>query len=141
MTATIHTPDSFLHDVAAGNIDLDTDTFYMMLVPDSYTYNRATHAKRSDVTEITGTGYTAGGKAVACTVTKDTTNHKTTIAFAETVWSGSTTITMKQACIYKHRGGAATADELVCFADQSANVSSSGGTFTVPAITLEYTHF
>ena len=114
-----------------------------MLTPSAYTYNRATHTKRSDVTnEITGTGYTAGGQAVtSIVVTNDTTNHKLSIVITPAVWSGSTTLTARNLVVYKSRGGASSADEIVCVDNFSADESSSGGTFTVSPITLEYTHF
>mgnify|MGYP000402675218 CR=1 FL=1 len=58
--------NSAVRDEAVGNIDFDTDTFYGMLVTSTYTPNKDTHTKRSDVTnEVTGTGYTAGGMAVS----------------------------------------------------------------------------
>lgn len=139
--ATIHVPDSFLYDAVRGQIVLGTDTVKCGLAPSAYTYNRATHTKRSDVTEVTGTGYTAGGQTVTVTVTNDTTNHKLVIGIPQIVWSGSTTITARHLFCYKSRGGAASADELIVFADFGSDVSSSGGTFTVQAITLEYTHF
>lgn len=142
-TGTPHVPDSFLYDVAVGNIDLNTDTFKCMLTTSAYTYNRATHTKRSDVTnEITGTGYTAGGQAVTSIVpTNDTTNHKLSIVITPAVWSGATTLTARNLVVYKSRGGASSADEIVCVDNFSADESSSGGTFTVSPITLEYTHF
>lgn len=140
LAATIHAPDSFLYDAVRGQIVLGTDTIKCGLAPSSYTYNRATHTKRSHVTEITGTGYTAGGQTVTVTVTNDTTNHKLVIGIPQIVWSGSTTITARQLFCYKSTGTAST-DPLILFADFGADVSSSGGTFTVNAITLEYTHF
>ena len=137
--ATIHAPDSFLYDAVRGQIVLGTDTIKCGLAPSTYTYNRATHTKRSDVTEVTGTGYTAGGQTVTVTVTNDTTNHKLVIGIPQIVWTGSTTITARQLFCYKSTG-TASADPLILFADFGADVSSSGGTFTVNAITLEYTH-
>ena len=141
-TGTPHVPDSFLYDVASGNI-VKTDTFKCMLTTSAYTYNRATHTKRSDVTnEITGTGYTAGGQAVTSfVVTNDTTNHKLSIVITPAVWSGATTLTARNLVVYKSRGGASSADEIVCVDNFSADESSSGGTFTVSPITIEYTHF
>jgi hypothetical protein len=123
--------DSCVDDCARGAIDFDTDTFYAMLVTSSYTPDKATHIKRSDVTdEVIGAGYTAGGSASAVTVTKDTTNHRVTVAFANVVWPAST-ITAKAAVLYKRRGGAASADELVAYVDFGASVSSTSGNFTV----------
>lgn len=138
--ATIHVPDSFLYDAVRGQIVLGTDTIKCGLAPAAYTYNRATHSKRSDVTEVTGTGYTAGGQTVTLTVTNDTTNHKLVIGVPTIVWTGSTTITARQLFCYKSTG-TASADPLIVFADFGADVSSSGGTFTVQPITVEYSHF
>lgn len=131
--------NSFLEDVAKGAIDCDTDTFKTLLVTSTYTPNQDTHDKRDDVTnEVTGTGYTAGGATTACTVAKDTTNNKTTLTFAAASWATST-ITARGAVIYKSRGGASSADELVAYVDFGNDVSSSGATFSVSSsvITLQ----
>jgi hypothetical protein len=123
--------NSALEDLARGAIDFDTDTFFAMLVTATYVANKDTHLKRSDVTnEVTGTGYTAGGVAVTPTITKDTANDRLDVAFSNPSWANST-ITARAVVVYKRRGGAATADELVCYGDFGSNVSSTNGTFTV----------
>lgn len=128
--------DSFVYDVATGAIDLDTDTFKVMLVTSAYTEDKVSHTKRSSVTnEITGTGYTAGGQAIVPTVTKDTTNHRTTIVFPQVTWPTST-LTARKAVYYKSRGGAATADELIAVDDFGSDVTTSNGTFTLNATTI-----
>lgn len=128
--------NSFLDDVAKGSIDCDTDTFKAVLVTSAYTANKDTHTKRSDVTnEVTGTGYTAGGATSAVTVTKDTANDRVTIQFAAVSWATST-ITARACVYYKSRGGASSADELVAYNDFSADVSSTGGTFSVATSTI-----
>ena len=128
--------DSFLYDVATGAIDLDTDTFKVMLVTSSYTEDKATHDKRNDVTgEVSGTGYTAGGATVTVTVTKDTTNHRIAISLGGTTWPSST-ITARKAVYYKSRGGASSADELVAVNDFGSDVTTSNGTLTLNASTI-----
>lgn len=124
--------DSFLSDVAKGNIDCDTDTFKMMLVTATYSANKKTHTKRSDVTnEVSGTGYTAGGQTVAVTVTNDTTNDRCDIGIGNPAgWTGST-ITARAGVVYKSRGGASSADELVFYLDFGADITSTAGTFSV----------
>jgi hypothetical protein len=123
-------------EMARGDIDFDTNTFKAMLVTSSYTPNKDTHDFRDDVTnEVSGTGYTAGGVASAVTVTKDTANDKVTIQFGAVSWASST-ITARGCVYYKARGGAASADELICYADFGSDVSSSGGTFAVAASTI-----
>ena len=131
--------NSAVDDMARGAIDFDTDTFKVMLVTSSYTPDKDTHDKRNDVTnEVSGTGYTAGGVTSVCTVTKDTANDRVTLSFAAVNWATST-ITARAAVIYKSRGGASSADELVCYVDFGADVSSSSATFSLGAsvITLQ----
>lgn len=128
--------NSAIDDMARGSIDFDTDTFKIMLVTSSYTPNKDTHDRRDDVTnEVTGTGYSTGGSTIACTVTKDTGNDKVTLQFASTSWASST-ITERAAVVYKSRGGASSADELVFYNDFDADVSTTNGTFTVAASTI-----
>lgn len=128
--------NSFWEDLGKGAIDLDTDTIKCLLTTSSYTENKDTHDRRDDVTnEVTGTGYTAGGATVTVTVTKNTTLDTTTYTFAAATWATST-ITARKAVYYKSRGGASSADELIAINDFGADVSSSGGTFTVGASTI-----
>jgi hypothetical protein len=131
--------NSAIDDMARNNIDFDTNTFKAMLVTSSYTPNKDADDKRDDVTnEVVGTGYTAGGVACVCSVAKDTANDKVTLSFAAVSWASST-ITARGLVIYKSRGGASSADELVAYNDFGSNVSSTGGTFSVAAsiITLQ----
>jgi hypothetical protein len=128
--------NSFVDDMARGAIDLDTDTFKVMLVSSAYSPNKDTDLKRSAVTnEVSGTGYTAGGVTSACTVTKDTANDRVTLSFAAVNWASST-ITARAAVIYKSRGGASSADELVCYVDFGGDVSSSSATFSLGSSTI-----
>lgn len=130
--------NSFLEDLARGAIDLDTDTFKVLLTTSTYSENKDTHLKRSDVTnEVTGTGYTAGGNTVTITVTKDTANDRLDVTLGGTTWPTST-ITARKAVYYKSRGGAATADELVAIIDNGTDVSSTAATFTLNSSTLRF---
>lgn len=140
IAATIHIPDAFLPATVTGAVDLDTDTIKCGLM-DVSSYARATDVFRSDITEVTGTGYTAGGQNVtSITVSNDTANHKTVITITPAVWSGATTISATGAYCYKSTGTAA-ADRLIVISDFGGTVSSSGGTYTVNAIVIEFTHF
>lgn len=128
--------NSFLDDVFRGNIDCDTDTFYVLLVTSSYTEDKDVHDKRDDVTnEVSGTGYTAGGVAVTVTVTKDTVNDRIDVSLGSASWASST-ITARKAVYYKRRGGAASADELVAVNDFGSDVITTAGTFTLNASTV-----
>ena len=123
--------NSMLNDLSRGAIDFDTDTFKCMLVTSSYTPSKS-HSKRSDITnEVTGTGYTTGGNTATATVAAiNNTSNLQDISWSITSWTSST-ITARGAVVYKARGGASSADELVGYLDFVTDQSSSGGTFTV----------
>lgn len=122
--------------LAKGTVDFDTDTFKVMLVGSAYTPDKDAHDYRNDVTdEVTGTGYTAGGKTVTVTVTRDNTNDRVNIAFAATSWT-TATITARKAVYYKSRGGASSADELILVKDFGADVVKVAQTFNLNALTL-----
>lgn len=128
-----------LLNVAKGLIDLDTDTFKIMLTTSTYTPVKDTHDFRDDVTnEVTGTGYTSGGATLAgVSVTYDAATDQVQISWTDPTWTSST-ITARTAVIYKSRGGASSADELLAYCTESGDIVSTGGTFTVdlPAPTL-----
>lgn len=128
--------DSFLDDVARGNIDLDTDSFKCMLVSAAYTEDRVAHTKRSNISnEIVGAGYTAGGASVAVTVTKDTVNHRIDISLGAVSLS-SASITARKAIYYKSRGGASNLDELIACIDFGSDVTSTNDTWSLSASTI-----
>lgn len=135
MTTLVY--NSFMRDVFTGAIDCDTDTFKAMLVTSAYTEDKDTHTKRSQVTnEVTGTGYTAGG--VACTVTVSTVNtalDQIVVTCGAVSWSAAT-LTARKLVVYKSRGGASSADELVMVNDFGSDFSSTAGTFSVAASTI-----
>lgn len=124
--------NSFKRDIMNGALDLDTDTIKVMLVTSSYAADQDAHTKRSDITnDVVGTGYTAGGSALANkAVTVDNTDNEGVFDADDLTWSTST-ITARGAVLYKSRGGASSADELLCYIDFGADKSSSAGNFTL----------
>lgn len=124
--------DSFWDDVFKGNITVSSDTFYMMLTTNSYSPSKSANAKRSDVTnEVSGTGYTTGGSAVAVTLTAASGNGDLeTVNLADVTWSASS-FTTAFGVVYKHRGGAASADNLLCLLDFGGSQTVATQSFTV----------
>ena len=127
--------NSAIRNAVTGQIDFDTDTFYMMLVTSTYSPDKDTHLDRADVTnEVTGTNYTATGQAVTVTVSAvDTANDRVDINFADVTWASST-ITAAAAIVYKYTGTTAN-DLLVAYLDFGGDVSSTSGDFTVSTTT------
>ena len=131
MAASINFYDSFTEFIGDGTIDMDLDTFKIMILSNTYTPAQATHNYRDDLTnEVTGTGYTAGGATLA-TVTWTLGTALTKFDAADVTWTTVTFSTGRYAAIYKSRGGAASADELVLYVDFGANQSPSAVDFTI----------
>lgn len=114
-----------------GSIDLDTDSIKVMLVTVTYTPNQDTHDFIDDVTnEVVGTGYTAGGAALANkAVTADNTDNEGVFDADDTTWATST-ITARGAVLYKDTGTPATSP-IICYIDFGSDKVSSAGNFTV----------
>jgi hypothetical protein len=123
--------NSYKADLLNGAIAHASATIKCALVTSSYTPNRDTHDFFNDVTnEVVGTGYTAGGAALANkTVTIDNTDDEGVFDADDTSWATST-ITARGAVIYKDTGTPSTSP-LMCYFDFGADKSSSGGTFQI----------
>jgi hypothetical protein len=141
-TGTWHWYGKGLLNVLKGAVDLDTDTFKVLLTTSSYTPDQDTHEFRSDVTnEAAGTGYTAGGATLSgVSLTYDAASNEVRLTWADATWS-TATLTARTAVIYKSRGGASSADELVGYVTGDADVTSTAGTWTLdlPSVTLKIT--
>lgn len=118
-----------------GLIDLDTDTFVVTLHTSSYSPAQNTHATWADVSasEVSGTGYTAGGVALS-SVTSSSSGAVVTFDAADVSWPSST-ITAKYAVITKRAGGSlVSGDRLLAYVDLDSgggSVSSTAATFTI----------
>jgi hypothetical protein len=127
--------DSFLADVFSGAANT-SHSYKAMLVTSSYSENRATHTKRSDITnEVSGTGYSAGGASITLSASLNTTAHKLTLTIGSVSWSSST-ITARKLIVYKTTGTAAN-DCLVACIDNGTDLVSSSSTMTWNASTWE----
>lgn len=123
-----------IRNVVTGAIDLDTDTFWMLLTTGTVLgeTEKDTFDFRNDITtETTGTGYTTGGQVCTLTVAAvDAANNDVEVTCAPVTWT-TATISATGAVIYKRRGGAASADELLCYIDFGGTVTSTAGNFVV----------
>lgn len=107
-----------------------------MLVDASYTEDRVAHAKQSDITgEVSGTGYTAGGTTVLLSTSTNNTTNKLTLTVSSPSWASSTISGVRKCIVYRNRGGAATANELVCCIDNGVDLNSSNSTLSFAAST------
>ena len=112
-------------------IDLVNDTIKVALLNNAYSPN-VDHNYFSDVSanEITGTGYTTGGKTLTNpSVAQDDTNDKGVFDADDVTWSNST-ITARYAVIYKDTG-ATTTSPLIEYIDFGEDKSSSAENFKI----------
>jgi hypothetical protein len=122
-------------DVMNGTIDMDTNTFYVMLINSSgVSAADKDHQYRNTYTtyEVTGTGYTAGGtQLTTLVVSADLTNDLAYFDGADVSWA-SATVTARGAIVYKSNGSTnGTTDNLVCMFDFGSDQTATNGTFTI----------
>lgn len=118
--------------MANKEVDLDSDDIRVMLCTSTYAPNKDTHVYKSSVTnEVTGTGYTAGGQALANrTVSYNAANDTFVFDADDSVWPSST-ITARYAVIYDNTGASDAVRALIGYVDFGQDVSSLGASFTI----------
>lgn len=121
--------DKFPLYMGDGTIDMDNDTFKVVLLSSSYTPD-STQSTYSQLTNelATAGGYTAGGATLASVTWAESTGTVTFDA-ADVAWS-SATFTARYAVIYDDTP-TSPADPLVCLFDFSTDQTVSNGTFTL----------
>ena len=114
-----------------GSIDLLLDTIKVALVGALYTADKDAHAFFDDVTnEVSGTGYTAGGKVIGnLSVAQDNANDRAALHADDLTWALAT-FTARAAVIYKTTGNAATSP-LIAFMDFGEDKIVSGEDFSL----------
>ena len=119
--------NSFRKKIGDGTIDLDTHTFYIMLLTSAYTID-ATDAVIGDLSgEVAnGNGYATGGKALTG-VTWNFSGAVATFDADDVSWS-SATFTARYAVIYDYT---ASTKDLVVLLDFGADKSPSNGTLAL----------
>lgn len=129
---------SFFERLARGAGDLQSVTVKAALVTSSYVAD-PDHAYFNAITnEVSGTGYSAGGTTVTCTVTDDTTNNRVDIVFGNAVWN-TATITARGLVYYVDTAGASSTDWLIAYVDFGSDKTSTAGTFTANGSTVRVT--
>lgn len=107
-------------EIGNGNVDYLADTIKVLLLDSTYVPDLTGDNFYSDVSasEIVGTGYTAGGQALANkAVNTDTPNNRAEFDADDiTVWSTADFTGARYAVVYKDTGVAATS-QLICLLD------------------------
>ena len=126
ITQTICT--SFKAALLGGEMDFSSDTsqtFKIALYTSSATLGASTTAY-STTNEVSGTGYTAGGKTLPVASGVTSSDTVAYVDFTDVTWSSSS-ITARGALIYKSASG----NPSVAVIDFGGDLESSSGNFTI----------
>lgn len=116
------------YNLAKKLVDLSTDSIKVMLLNNSHAFN-PDHNVKTDINanEISGTGYTADGAALASlTVTQDDTNDKMVFDAADTAWTTATFSAYHAVLI-----DVTVSNNLIASIDFGGVKTVTGGTFTI----------
>ena len=125
----------FKRELLKGNHDFDgtgSVAYYIALYTSSATLGATTtaYATANEVTNSSGSAYSAGGKALTSpTVTGGSGTATAFVDFADVSWT-SASFTANGALIYRQDGSAPTNDAVVVLAF-GGDFTASNGTFTV----------
>ena len=131
--ATFNKYNQFVQDLASGVHQLQTGTSHVLRVALSNTAPQATHATRSQITELTtGGGYTSGGISVGTITGSQTSGTFRLIGGTDPVWTGSGAgFTARYAILYNDTP-TSPADPLIGWWDYGSSVTiGDGETLTV----------
>jgi hypothetical protein len=129
-SANITIPHATINAIINETFNLSANNFYAMLLGTGYTPSAA-HSFRSDLTsEVTGTGYTAGGVPAPLTITRDDAANVTLVR-AEQIIHPACTVSPKFVAYYQRLGGAATADRVLMIANFGTTYPSGGAVYVI----------
>lgn len=127
-----------LEAIARNTIDLDSNTFRLVLVTSAYTPNQNTHSTWADASAnevANGNGYATHGKLLTCTIAR--TNLVVTWDSDDQSWTAAS-FSCKYALIVKDadaNGALASTDAIIAYCD----LETGGGSVTVTSGTLALT--
>ena len=125
-------PHATIDAIIKKTINLSAGNYYAMLLGTGYTPSAA-HSFRSDLTsEVTGTGYTAGGVAAPLTITRDDAADKTIVQANQIILTG-VTVSPRYVVYYQRLGGAATADRVLMIVDWGIVYPAIGAAYPINA--------
>jgi hypothetical protein len=115
--------DSFKQQLLLAVHDFTTDVIKIALYSSAATIDNSTTVY-STTNEITGTGYTAGGKTLTCTVTLS--GNYAILDFADVNWTGAT-FTCRGALVYN----SSKSNKSIFVLDFGTDKTVSSGTFSI----------
>ena len=129
MAVTAHVYNSFLTELGSEGHDFGSDTLKLALLDNSHTFT-GTDDVWSDISanEVSGTGYTAGGKALtSLAITTDDTNDRAYVDAADVQWTSATISGAYHAVLYN----TSDSDKLIFSLNLGGAQTCTAGTFLV----------
>lgn len=113
-------------------IDWLDDTIKVSLHTSAYSPDQDTHDYKDDLTsEISGTGYTSGGATLSGkTIAYNNSTNTITLDANDVTWSGAS-FTARTAVVYNATPGTDATRPLICYQQESVDITASGGDFTI----------
>ena len=109
-------------------VDLSLTTNKIAMYTNSVTPNFSTDVGYNSTNEVSGTGYTAGGAAVASPTITESPTGSLMYDRADTAWSTSTITNARCSILY---ADALAGDNKICLVNFGADYSTVAGTFTI----------
>lgn len=130
--ATANLYGLFFKSLANKEMNLNTDALKVMLCTSAYVPDQDTHQYKSSVTsEVSGTGYTAGGAALtSVAVAYTAATNVLSLDAADVSWTNST-ITARYAVIYDSTPATDATRPLIGYVDFGSDLVSSGAAFSI----------
>ena len=132
---------NFLYMLQQKEIDVEADTFIIILMQSGFVYDRATHHVYADISTSelgSGNGYTIKTKTLTgVALSRNDTLYKTTLTWSNPSWtaSGGSIGPSPGAFILDDT---ATGDPLACYIDFGGEgTEPDGGTFTISSPKIE----
>lgn len=132
MTVTAVVYGGCLQSLGNKQINFNSDTFNVVLLGSGYTPSDS-HRYYSDISanEVTGTGYTAGGKALSAPSVAYASNTLTVGASAVIQWTSSTISNAWYAAVVDVTPGSGANNPLISYVSFGQAESDTGGTFQI----------
>ena len=132
---------NFLYLMAKGSVDMDTDTFIIILMDTGFTFAQATHHDYADVSASelgAGNGYLQKTKTLAgISITRNDTLYKVTVTWTNPAWTASGGAIGPSPGAFILDDSVAD-DPLVCYIDFGGEgTEPDGGVFTISSPTFE----
>lgn len=131
MAETMFVYSNFFRSLCNKEVNLTADNFKMMLVGAGYSPDQATHQYKSSVSsEITGTGYTAGGLLLPSKLTLTLAGGRWSIKGPNLSWPNAT-FSARYGIVYDDTPATDATKPLLVCADFGEVKSPSAGAFSV----------